>query len=210
MPPGEHRLFERLRRGDPAAYREFVDAHQSRVYRTVVSMIGNREDARDVTQEVFLKAFEAVGSFRGGSSASTWLYRIAVNMCIDQMRSRRSKAQALEVDMVSEEGEDETGRLPSDDEDPLEDALRKETQKRIVEAMDDLSEEHRTVIVLREVEGMAYDEIAEVLGIGVGTVMSRLHYARGRMKKKLRSFVGESEDRDEDAGNIYDSVSKNA
>lgn len=192
MDQGELRLIQRLKRGDPAAYREFVERHQARVYRTVASITGNREDARDITQEVFLKAFEAIGQFRGGSTINTWLHRISVNLCIDQIRTRKKWNQGNEYDF-GDEFEDKTASIPDTGEDPLDTALKDETSTKVQGALQALSEDHRTILILREVEGMPYEEIAEVLGVGTGTVMSRLHYARSSLKKKMLSIAREEE-----------------
>jgi RNA polymerase sigma-70 factor (ECF subfamily) len=179
-----------MKKGDAAAFREFVEVHQARLYRTVATMVGNREDARDLTQEIFLKAFDGIGTFRGGSTLGTWLYRITVNLCIDHQRSLRARPAFAEFDeTAAAEG---TAENASDGAaTPLGNVLRGETAVEVAAALDCLSPEHRAILVLREIDGLSYEELASVLGIGMGTVMSRLHYARAQMKKRLdASAVG--------------------
>lgn len=206
----EKRLVARVKKGESVAFREFVEQYQSRVYRTVISMISNREDAKDITQEVFLKAFDAMESFRGGCSVNTWLYRIAVNLCIDQMRSQGSKPVMSCIDtIVEKEGEGDDSFMQSP-ENPLGNAIWVETIKSVSAALDELTPEHKAIIILREVDGLSYDEIAETLGIGMGTVMSRLHYARSQLRKRLEPLSKEREVPNEKTGNFFKVASRTA
>ena len=165
--------LERLRRGDPrgweAAYRHFG----ARVQRTCLALLGNRVDAEDATQEVFLKVQERAGQFAGGSRFSTWIYRIAVNHCLNKKEKERLRvAEPLEGAAAS------NAACPR--ESPPDVAGAREAREQVLERLAHLSEEHRAVLVLREIDGLAYQEIADVLAIPVGTVMSRLARARER------------------------------
>jgi len=207
----EQALLGRARRGETAAFREIVEVYQGRIYRTVVGMTGDPEDARDVTQEVFLKAFEAIGAFKGDSSLHTWLYRIAVNLCIDQLRGRRKRVLLTDLHAGEDDDGPEHEKLPdAGGVDPLEGALRHEKADRIGAALGALSADHRSIIILREVEGLSYDEIAKVLGIGLGTVMSRLHYARARLRGALEAFVKEGEGSHEETVRFFEPAEKKA
>jgi RNA polymerase sigma-70 factor (ECF subfamily) len=209
--PDEAVLIDRARRGEPAAFRKIVESFQGRIFRTVAGMTGDREEARDLTQEAFLKAFEALDAFKGGSSLHTWLYRIAVNLCIDQLRGRRKRPLLFDPgDTCAEEGQAHE-RVPDPGaEDPLENALRREKAAAIQGALERLSPDHRAIIILREVEGLSYEEIAAVLRIGLGTVMSRLHYARAHLKDALASYVREGEGGDEETIRVLQPVPKKA
>ncbi|MBI5526958.1 MAG: sigma-70 family RNA polymerase sigma factor [Deltaproteobacteria bacterium] len=211
MNPDEERLVGRARRGEPAAFREIVESFQGRILRTVAGITGDREEARDLTQEAFLKAFEALDAFKGGSSLHTWLYRIAVNLCIDQLRGRRKRPLLFDLyDPACEESPAHERMPDSGVEDPLENTLRREKAVAIQGALDQLSPDHRAIIILREVEGLSYEEIASVLGIGLGTVMSRLYYARAHLRDALASYVREGEGSDEETIRVLQPVPKKA
>ena len=207
MSVDEKSVLVRARRGEPAAFREIVAEYQARIFRTVVGMTGDPEEARDVTQEVFLKAFEALGAFKGDSSLHTWLYRIAVNLCIDQLRSRRKRVHITDLQGAGEDEAPAHEKLPdTGSEDPLAGAIRREKAALLERALQALSPDHRSIILLREVEGLSYEEIASVLGIGLGTVMSRLHYARLKLRAALESFVKEGEGSHEEAVRFFEPV----
>ena len=146
----------------------------------------------DVTQEVFIKVHRHIDRFQGSSSFYTWLYRIVVNVCIDQVRkSSRSNAVDFDDSLDHGEGAVQTGGqiAATPIRDPGAELGRKELQGEIAKALDRLSEKHRQVILLREFEGLSYKEIAEILEISVGTVMSRLHHARQNMQGSLRRYL---------------------
>jgi RNA polymerase sigma-70 factor (ECF subfamily) len=185
-------LVERFKRGDESAFKELVLKYQRKVYLLVYSMISDHHEANEKSQEVFLRVYKHLGSFEGSSSFYTWLYRITVNLCIDHYR--RKKMKSYEYDdtyrnqpslqeeifpvVSSASRETPTGRL-----------LREELAAKIREAMDRLSPKHRQVLVLRELEGLSYQEIADVSGISIGTVMSRLHHARKKMQARLAPYL---------------------
>jgi len=173
--------------GDQEAFRELVERYKGRAFGVAVGIVGDGDDALDVVQDSFVKAYYRLKDFRFGSNFYTWFYRLLVNQAIDRWRK---SARSAEVPM-------DEGRLSEDDSPPdafayprtPEDLARNgELAVALQRAIASLPEYHRAVIVLREVDGMAYDEIAKALGCSVGTVMSRLHYARGKLKEALKGF----------------------
>ena len=149
-------------------------------------MVHNQDDAIELAQETFVRAYENLSKFESRSSFSTWLYRIAANLAIDFRRR-----EGRHVVLRGEDAENEIRRLPSDTGDSFRTASRKELSARLNAALKELTPEHRTVILLREVEGLSYDEISEALNCPRGTVMSRLHYARNRLRVLLKDLPGE-------------------
>ncbi|MBX7145635.1 MAG: sigma-70 family RNA polymerase sigma factor [Oligoflexia bacterium] len=186
--------IESALRGDKNAYRALVERYQQRVFCVALEITRSREDAEDVAQETFVKAYLSLKDFKGESSFYTWLYRIAFNMAVDVKRKiGRRGGQAVEFDerQVGTTVETMGSSAPTPDV-----ALQnREELKQLASALRDLSEEHRIVMTLREIDGLSYDEIADVLGISKGTVMSRLHYARKRLQSALmQQGVSGSED----------------
>lgn len=177
------RLAALAKQGDMAAFEALVQAHERMVYNVVYRMMQNPEDAKDLSQEVFLKAYRYLDRFDQKASFSTWIYKIAVNTAIDETRRRKGK-ETVSLDWQYE-GEDgaQTKQYQSDSGPSLEEqVLEREGLAEIWQAMANLSTEHRTVITLRDVEGLSYTEIAEITGTSLGTVKSRL--ARGRLALK--------------------------
>jgi RNA polymerase sigma-70 factor, ECF subfamily len=158
-----------------------VERYQRRVVGVAMSVVHNTDDALELAQETFVRAYENLAKFEERSSFSTWLYRITANLAID-FRRREARHTVLR----GEEGENELGRLPSDRGDSFIEAARGELGKRLHRALQELTPEHRAVILLREVEGLSYDEISDVLQCPRGTVMSRLHYARNYLREMLK------------------------
>jgi RNA polymerase sigma-70 factor (ECF subfamily) len=161
--------------GDDSAFGELVERYKGRAFAVAVGIVGDGDDARDVVQDSFIKAYYKLKEFRFGSNFYTWFYRLVVNQAIDRWRKSARSAEASPPDSFA---------YPRTPEDLARD---RELGDALQRAVDALPEYHRAVIVLREVDGMAYDEIAKVLGCSVGTVMSRLHYARGKLKESLKS-----------------------
>ena len=179
----ETELLERARNGDSEAFGALVERYQRRVVGVAQAVVHNQDDAVELAQETFVRAYENLAKFESRSSFSTWLYRIAANLSID-FRRREGRHQILR----GEDAETEINRLPSPRGDSYQETVRTELSKRIKEALKELTPEHRAVILLREVEGLSYDEISDVLQVPRGTVMSRLHYARGRMRATLKDL----------------------
>ncbi len=170
------------------------DRYHRRAFAVAVGVVKNEEDALDVVQEAFVKVHRNIDKFQGSSSFYTWLYRIIMNAAIDQVR-RKSKRKILEFDeAVARDDEEIAGDgaiVPSlADANPGRTALRKELASAIDAALKTLSESHRAVIVLREIEGMSYEEISEVLGVPKGTIMSRLFHARKNLQAALAPYLG--------------------
>lgn len=179
-------MVRAVQQGDATAYRGLVEKYQQRIYHVIYGMVRNREDARDLTQDTFVKAFRNLDGFRADARFYTWLYRIAMNVTIDftRRRARAPVATGAEEDV----GERDANRGIADrtrDDNPVRDLERKQLHTAILDAIGALPESHRQVVLLREVEGLSYKEIADVLDIKEGTVMSRLFYARKKLQEAL-------------------------
>ena len=183
----EAELVRQSVRGDKEAYHSLVEMHQDRVFALAYEVLRNKEDAEDVAQESFVKAYLSLKDFKGEASFYTWLYRIVYNMAIDLKRKTKVRGgSAAELDESAEGDED---FLRSKVAGPHEAALRREELLQLCSALDKISEEHRAVVILREVHGLSYAQIAKVSGVSSGTVMSRLHYARKRLQELLKGYV---------------------
>ena len=187
--PLEGDLVRRARRGDLNAYDDLVKRYQERIYATIYHMTSNHEDANDLTQDSFIKAFAALKSFKGGSSFYTWLYRIAVNKTINFLKQRRNKHHLSlnDLDFNAEHDPDLVALIS--DKTPSRDAGLAELQKKLNEALLKLSEPHRMVVVLHDVQGVSHEEIAEIAGCNIGTVRSRLFYARQQLQGYLADYI---------------------
>ena len=190
--PADQDLIRSVVGGNAVAFAAIVDRYKDRLYNTAYRLIGSHEDARDVLQDVFLKAYENLEAFRGGSSLYTWLFRIAVNTSLSHRRKRRT---AGTVSLNGEEDRPDgrpdpapaTAARAEDPADPLEVA---EKEAAVQEALSRLDEESRTVIVLRDIQHCDYREIAQILEVPPGTVKSRLHRARLVLREHLRPLLG--------------------
>ncbi len=180
----ELELVERAKKGDRQAFGALVERYQRRVVGVVLAVVRDSEDAVELAQETFIRAYQNLASFEERSSFSTWLYRIAVNLAIDWRRR-----EGRHVTLRGEEAESELERIPSTAGDSFKETARAQTAGKIRGALDRLTPEQRTVILLREVEGLSYDEIAEALRCPRGTVMSRLYYARRRLRELLKDLL---------------------
>ncbi len=181
-------LIEAVLAGDASAYRGLVERYEQRIYAVVYGMVRNQEDARDLAQDAFIKAYNNLQRFRLESSFYTWLYRIAMNVCIDFHRRRKLRRTEEFDEGIAARGSDGSVDQIHRKLDPGKDLERKQLREKIMVALDELPEEQKQIVVLREIDGMSYKEIAEVLDIPEGTVMSRLFYAR----KKLQAALKES------------------
>ena len=180
-------LVQRCRQGQVSAFQELVSRYYQKVFLVVVGIVNHREDALDIVQETFFRAYRKMAGFKGDSSFYTWIYRIAVNIAIDFKRQKkRSPTELRESGETFEEPAEDPDKLGSD---PGRDVQRKEIEQRLLAAIDELTPDHKAVIVLRAMEGLSYKEISRILGCSEGTVMSRLHYARKRLLEKLDSVI---------------------
>ena len=180
----DERLIEMARQGELGAFEELVARHRDKVYGRILTMMRNEDEAVELAQEAWVKAWQRLGQFQGDSGFSTWLMRIAINLCLDQLRKRqRHRTDSLE--QIEEEHGGIECRLPSPSANPAESVQREELRQAIEDAIAKLSPAHRAVLVLHEFEEIAYKEIARMMGCSIGTVMSRLFYARKRMAALL-------------------------
>lgn len=185
-------LLRRARSGEREAFREIVIRYQRKVYAVALGIVKDRDLAWDVSQEAFVRVHQHLPEFQGGSSLQTWILRIATHAAIDSVRRERASAKD-DIDEVREsdlEGGGDGILATALGTNPQENALRREMLEKIQEALAQLPEKHRTILVLREVEGLSYEELAERLGIHKGTVMSRLFHARKKMQVLLRRYAG--------------------
>jgi RNA polymerase sigma-70 factor (ECF subfamily) len=175
------RFLDRLRAGDAPAFEELVMTYQHRVFGVALRMLGNRAEAEDVAQEAFVRAHRALGEFRGDAKLSTWLYAITSRLCLNRLASGERR--------MARQGEDALLRLS--DAGPRPDAAleRRELETALGRAIAELPEDRRIVVVLRDIEGLSYEEIAQALELELGTVRSRLHRARAELKEKLERFL---------------------
>jgi len=186
--PTDHELVAAAQGGDTRAYDELVTRHRGRIYAMIRQMVKNEADAWDLSQEAFIKAWKALPRFEAKARFSTWLYRIAHNTVYDWVRKRRPEAgDELEDGTFGEERIDPASRTtPAGERRPDEALAGEELRAKIEAALDKLSPDHRQSVVLRDVHGLAYKEIAEVMECSIGTVMSRLFYARKKLQDLLK------------------------
>lgn len=186
----DRELVRRAQSGDKVAYDDLVQRYQERIYATIYHMTSNHEDASDLAQDVFVRAWTALRSFKGDSSFYTWIYRIAVNRTINFLKQRRNRSTHLSLNdlEVGTENDPEMVELVSH-RTPRRDAALSELQQRLNSALQKLSEEHRTVVTLHDVQGLAHEEIARILKCNPGTVRSRLFYARQQLQAWLSDLI---------------------
>ncbi|MDB4665291.1 sigma-70 family RNA polymerase sigma factor [Verrucomicrobia bacterium] len=183
-------LVEASQKGNLLAFDELIQRYQKRIYATVYHMTSNHEDADDLTQESFIKAFKALGRFKGDSSFYTWIYRIAVNRTINflKQRNRRSYHMSLnDMDLQIEKNPDFVGLVSK--RTPRRDIRLNELQEKMNEAMQRLSESHRLTVTLHDIQGMSHDEIGAIMDCNTGTVRSRLFYARQQLQALLSEYL---------------------
>jgi RNA polymerase sigma-70 factor (ECF subfamily) len=188
-------LVERLQGGDMAAFTAIVQRYQDRVYNAVWRVCGHTEDARDLTQEAFLKAYESIGSFRGHSAFYTWLFRIAMNVALSHRRkAKRRPTRSLDAPAEPHLADSQAATLAARVQertahDPADGVQARELHGHVAQALQQLDEEFRFVVVLRDIEGFDYQQIGDVLGIAPGTVKSRLHRGRMALRKMLQPVL---------------------
>ncbi len=175
---------KKAQKGDSTAFEQLVLTYQNQIYRLCFRMVGNAEDAADMVQEAFLKAWRNLDSFQGDSAFSTWLYRLASNCCLDFLRSQKRRP-TVSMTTEDDEGEEQSIEVADNSATPEEKLLQKEEQNEIARAMASLDEEQRQILTLRVVNDLSYTEIGELLSLKEGTVKSRLARARENLRKKL-------------------------
>jgi len=187
----ERTLLRRLRDRDERAFRELLELHRDRVYNITFRMLGNRAEAEDVAQEVFISVFKTVDQFREESKFSTWLYRVAVNHCKNRIKylARRHDRDRDELDENSHQANGAAVGVPVRAAQPDRALEGAQMERLLQEAIGNLDDDHRIVVVLRDIEDLSIEEICEITGLPDGTVKSRLHRARLALRKKLQRHV---------------------
>ena len=183
-------LWKAAQRGDMRAFEELVARHRDKVYARAFSMIRNEEDATDLSQEAWVKAWQRLKQFQGDSSFLTWMTRIVINLCLDKLRKQK-RERAESIESLEEESGGVERQMPTVTVNPTERLERSELRQRIDKALGQLSYEHRTVLILHEFEDLEYKEIAKRMQCSIGTVMSRLFYARRKMAALMASYKRE-------------------
>jgi RNA polymerase sigma-70 factor (ECF subfamily) len=179
----DRRLILRAQAGESGAFRLLVERHQRRVFAIALGLVRDEQDAREIAQEAFLRVHKGLAQFHGGSSFFTWLYRIVTNLSIDLMRKPSRREAELHFALEGDEGDSPI--LPASDADPYDVVRRGQLSLRIQDALEQLPPYHRGVILMREVEGMSYEEMAEAMQVSKGTIMSRLFHARKKLQRAL-------------------------
>lgn len=185
----ERDMVRRAQKGDMGAYDELVRRYQERIYATIYHMTSNHEDANDLAQEAFIKAYQALKSFKGDSSFFTWVYRIAVNKTINFLKQRKNKTHMSlnDLDFNAEHDPDLVSLIS--DKTPRRDVNLSELQEKLNDAMQKLSEVHRLVVTLHDIQGLSHEEIGKIMDCNTGTVRSRLFYARQQLQAYLTDYL---------------------
>ena len=184
------RLVVRVRAGDMGAFDTLVQKYRARLYGMLYHLTADREDAADLAQETFVKAFRNIGDFRGGARFYTWLYRIGVNTALTHLKRNKWRRFFRPERLADDASEDEIlSRLAPDADTAARRGLASELQEKLNEALQKLSNKHRTVVVLFEIEGLDHAQIARIVGCSEGTVRSRLHYAKQRLQALLKPYL---------------------
>ncbi len=188
-PIEERVLVKRAQEGDLSAYDELVRRYQERIYATLYQMTSNHEDANDLAQESFIKAYQALKSFKGNSSFFTWVYRIAVNKTINFLKQRKNRGHMSlnDLDFQAEHDPDLVALVS--DKTPRRDLNLAELQEKLNAAMQKLSEDHRLVVTLHDIQDLSHEEISKIMDCNVGTVRSRLYYARQQLQAYLSDYL---------------------
>ncbi len=177
----EEKLISRAAAGDGAAFSELMSMHEKRMYAVALRMCSNREDAQDCLQDAMVRIYRSISGFKGQSSFSTWVYRITMNTCLDELRRRKSR-NVTSLDTLVE-----SGYSPSDNENtPEKHAVSSEQRRVLNEAIAELPEDMRSAIVLRDIQGFSYEEIAEMQEANIGTIKSRISRGREKLRQILR------------------------
>ena len=182
-------VVQKVQAGDVAAFNQLILKYRERLFSVIYNMTGNREDAADLAQDAFIKAFQSINRFQGQSTFFTWLYRIAVNSTVTHLRKNRLRTFFSLEKITEEDKAAEIIALLSDQSGAERGAFVKELQEKLNEALQKLSIKHRTVVTLFEIDGLSHAEIAEVMGCSIGTVRSRLHYAKQLLQAELQPYL---------------------
>ncbi|HXG66690.1 MAG TPA: sigma-70 family RNA polymerase sigma factor [Blastocatellia bacterium] len=188
----EASLLARLRTCDWAAFEELVSHFERPVYALCLRLLGDAEEARDAAQETFLKVYKGLASFRGDSGLKTWIYRIAINQAMNQQRwwRRRHRDETVSLDLSRGESEATLGHvLPDRCASPEQLAIAGERERRIMRALNEIKQEYRVALILREIEELSYEEIAETLTISIGTVKSRIARGREELRRRVKDLM---------------------
>ena len=186
MSENEKYLLELAKKGDIDAFEKLIEKYEKKVFNIALKLLGDYDDASETAQEVFLKIFRSLAGFKEQSSFSTWIYRITTNVCFDVLRKRKNNNVVYIDEIIENEDEGMKRQIPQKG-DSVEDIVEKKEIKEILnEAIQNLSEEHRTVLVLRDIQGFSYEDISEILNCPEGTVKSRLNRARKALKEILK------------------------
>jgi RNA polymerase sigma-70 factor, ECF subfamily len=186
MSDAERELLNKAKKGDVEAFEQLIEGCQKKVFNIALRMIGNYEDASELAQEVFIKIFKSIKNFREDSLFSTWVYKVTTNICIDELRRRKNrKVISLDEEIITQDGS--ISRQVEDlSPTPQMQVEKKELKKIVNEAIKELSEEHRAMIIMREIQGFSYEEIAQILKCPEGTVKSRINRARNQLRQILK------------------------
>jgi RNA polymerase sigma-70 factor (ECF subfamily) len=182
-------LVQRVQNGEVAAYDLLVHRYRERLYSVVYNLTSNNEDAMDLTQEAFIKAYQSIHRFKGNSSFYTWIYRIAVNNTLSHLKRNRNRKFLSFDNLDNEASQSDVFQAVASKSRTEKGTLIRELHEKLNEALQKLSLKHRSVVVLFEIEGMSHEQIATILKCSVGTVRSRLHYAKQQLKLSLKDFV---------------------
>ncbi|MFY9557838.1 MAG: sigma-70 family RNA polymerase sigma factor [Blastocatellia bacterium] len=188
----ETRLISRLRTGDLAAFEELVAQFERPVYSLCFRLLNDAEEARDAAQETFLKIYRGLGGFRGEAGLKTWIYRIAINQAMNQKRwwRRRRREETISLDITRGQSDTTIGNmLPASASSPEALAISGERERLIVRALDEIKQEFRVALILREIEELSYEEIAETLSISIGTVKSRIARGREELRRRVKALI---------------------
>ncbi len=188
--PSDAELVRRAQAGELAAYDELIRRNQARIYGMIYHMTANHEDANDLTQEAFIRGYQGLHAFRGGASFFTWIYRVAVNHTLNFLKLKRNRTPHVSLNGFEPQGEAETFLLELiNDQTPRRAAALTELQEKLNAALLKLSEKHRLVVTLHDIQGVSYDEIAAITGCNVATVRTRLFYARHLLQGYLADYL---------------------
>jgi RNA polymerase sigma-70 factor (ECF subfamily) len=185
----ERLLIKKSKSGDIEAFEQLIFDYQKKAYNIALRIMGNQEDAKDMCQEAFIRIFKSIEGFKEQSSFSTWMYRIITNVCLDEIRKRK-KSDTVSIDSTFETQDGEIHyEIVSEDDTPEEAYIRTEKKRLILKTINELNEEYKTAIVLRDIQGFSYEEIANILCCSIGTVKSRINRGRNILKDKLRTVL---------------------